>query len=385
MVYSSVFRPRPEQRHVCNLATTHRGKVMASEWALLDTLEVQLYNEERDKVEKVRAVKAAEQRSFLEGQLLEKRRAEQEEKLQEMKEGELLMRDVEAHKLREQAMAAVVRAHHVKVKNERVSMLEATRHAKEQARQQKVQEEAQTLVQIQQQLELEAQRAAAKVQTLKENAVRTREENEVKIRAKKEAEKIQRLMDTEAMKESLLLLEKQDGQGREEAKAFHDMIQARAGKVGQKAVEESRERLDRENRLMKEREEKQEREVQERAERERVKRERAKEEMIRAREEHLRLKEDRALQAKAEAQRLRETAEASLRAEREAEDRKMAGVRAAKVAQAVYLCGQMAEREERSVDEGVGMTEEERRLNRQLIDHATKIVGRPRPLSMRFL
>lgn len=45
--YASVFVPKPEQAHACSLARTQREKAAKSDWALLDTLEVELYNNEK--------------------------------------------------------------------------------------------------------------------------------------------------------------------------------------------------------------------------------------------------------------------------------------------------------------------------------------------------
>ena len=40
--YRSVFRPTPEQELVCGAAKERRGNIATSEWALLDTLGVQV-------------------------------------------------------------------------------------------------------------------------------------------------------------------------------------------------------------------------------------------------------------------------------------------------------------------------------------------------------
>lgn len=59
--FRSVFKPRPDQEHVCSMAREHRDRIAKSEWALLDTLEVQMYLDEKAararqiEAEKVRA------------------------------------------------------------------------------------------------------------------------------------------------------------------------------------------------------------------------------------------------------------------------------------------------------------------------------------------
>ena len=67
--YRSVFRPRPGQEHVCDLTTQHRSKVATSEWALIDTLEVQLCNQDKERRERLALTQAAEQRKHLDKQV----------------------------------------------------------------------------------------------------------------------------------------------------------------------------------------------------------------------------------------------------------------------------------------------------------------------------
>ena len=67
--YKSVFQPRPGQEHVCGLSTGHRTKVDGSEWALLDTLDVQMCNDDRERREALAHTRAAEQRGHLDRQV----------------------------------------------------------------------------------------------------------------------------------------------------------------------------------------------------------------------------------------------------------------------------------------------------------------------------
>ena len=68
--YRSVFRPRPGQEHVCGLTTAHRSKVAASEWALLDTLDVQMTNDDKERRERLVHTRAEEQRAHLDRQVI---------------------------------------------------------------------------------------------------------------------------------------------------------------------------------------------------------------------------------------------------------------------------------------------------------------------------
>ncbi len=68
-VYSSVFQPKPEQQHVCSLASTHRQLVQKSEYAAVDALELQLHNNEMDMRQQRKAASCAAQRHNLEAQV----------------------------------------------------------------------------------------------------------------------------------------------------------------------------------------------------------------------------------------------------------------------------------------------------------------------------
>lgn len=123
--YSSVFRPRPGQEHVCGLTTMHRSKVASSEWALLDTLEVQMINEDKDRRAKLAAERAARTRAQLDHQMAEKELQARAEAAELRREAELLASEVAATKADEAARAEAQRLKNLKAKAERMTQVRA--------------------------------------------------------------------------------------------------------------------------------------------------------------------------------------------------------------------------------------------------------------------
>ncbi|GAX78303.1 hypothetical protein CEUSTIGMA_g5745.t1 [Chlamydomonas eustigma] len=380
--YSSVFRPRPDQEHACHLTTQHRQEIANSEWALLDTLEAHMTNQAREHRHRVVATKAARQRGHLDAQVRDRETILQKESNLRAQEAAILEGEIAACKADEAAAKEALRQQNLKIKADRLSQLEATRQAKQAAEQHRRAEEAKTLAQTKAMLEAEQAAAAAKADVLRLAAACTRQENEEKIRAKKEANEYLKKRDTDLMKANIELLEKQDAEREAAQKAFQESIAARVRGAGTKALDDNRALLERENRLIKQFEEQKEREAQARAQYEKEKRERQKHDLLQARQDHLDLKEQRAAAARDEMNRLRDMAEAKAREEAEAEARKMAGIRARAVNTKDFLSTQITNKEMKSVVDGVGMSEHERRLNKKLLEHASRIVGHPQQLTV---
>jgi hypothetical protein len=380
--YSSVFRPRPDQEHVCHLTTQHRQEVANSEWALLDTLEAHLTNQAREHRHRVVAAKAAMQRGHLDTQVRDHEIKLQQEATLRAQEAAILKGEIAACKADEAASREALRQQNLKIKADRLSQLENTRQAKQAAQQHRQAEEAAILAQTKALLEAEQAAAATKEEALRLAAARTRQENEEKIRTKKEASKYLKQKDADLMKANIELLEKQDADREAAQKAFHDMIGARARGASTKALDDNRALLERENRLIKQFEEQKEREAQAREQYEKEKKDKQKYDLLQARQDYLNLKEQRAAAARDEMQRLKEMAEAKAKEEAEAEARKMAGIRARAVNNKDFLSTQITTKELRSVVDGVGMSEHERRLNKKLLGHASRIVGHPQQLTV---
>lgn len=111
--YKSVFKPRPDQEHVCNLAKARRQNTFNSEYALIDTLEVHLHNQELGQRAAVRARAASAQRTYLDGQVREKQHIEQRELEARARDEEVARREREAALLEEQRKLEAQRAKNV--------------------------------------------------------------------------------------------------------------------------------------------------------------------------------------------------------------------------------------------------------------------------------
>lgn len=385
VTYSSVFQPRLEQKHVCDLATMHRKKLMTSEWALLDTLEVQMYNDERDKSEQIKSLKAAQQRAFLEMQFKERQREEKEAKVVQLKEDAEMLASVEEMKRVERQKFEATRAANIKAKKEKLAMLAEARQAHEEAKIAKREEEKKMLQQIKEAMEQDQAMKEEKVRIEKEHNEKTRRDNEVKLAAKKEEHQKQKAAEVELMKLTLETLEKQDKAREAALKDFHEKIQARGAKSVQKAIEEKRDRQEREERLMKEREMKMEADAQAKVEQEKKKREQQKAMILASREEALAEKTRRLAASQEEKRRQREEAEAVAIMEKEKEYKKMAAIRARAAETRGVIESQLTQRELQLVDEDTGMTEAEKRINAKLLEQARRVVGSPKPLTMKRL
>ena len=385
IVYSSVFKPKPEQKHICDLATQHRQKLTNSEWALLDTLEVSLYNSERDKVTQVKQLKATQQRAFLEMQFTERQQKEEELKRRALADDAALMAKIAQLQAEEKIKLEAQREANIKAKNDKLQMLDATRRLAAELNLAKKDEERKMLARIEEELRKEKIRKEEKVIREKEYNERTLKENEVKIAAKKEEQKRLKVLESDLMKETLATLEKQDRAREAQLTEFHDMIQRRAMGAGQKAVEENKERLEREERLMKEREIKIEIEAQAKEERARLKKEALKAQMLESREKALEEKARKIAAAQEEKRRQREEAQIKAQEEKEREDRKMAAIRACARDNFNFLSTQTLQRELKSIDDGTGMTEAEKRINARLLEQAVRMVGNPHPITMKHL
>lgn len=67
--YRSVFKPQPGQEECCAAAKERRVAVANSEWALLDSLETALCNDEYDQRHKIKAKAAGQLRAVLDAQV----------------------------------------------------------------------------------------------------------------------------------------------------------------------------------------------------------------------------------------------------------------------------------------------------------------------------
>lgn len=382
--YRSVFRPTPEQEVVCGAAKERRGNVATSEWALLDTLGVQMFLDERD--QKQRALRSAQdgQRAYLDKQMAEVEAAKAAELAAKAKERETVLATLVKHKEEEKAAKEAARQANLKIKADREAMLVESRAQRAAALDAKRTEEAKLLATAHAKLDAERAAAAARAAAEKAAMEKTMTDNAARLAARKEAEALERQQDEELMRQTLLTLERQEREREAATKSFHAMIEARASRAGQKAVEENRARQEREERLMKEAEIVAAKRDADKVAAQEAKKAKQRAELAAAREDYLKLKATRIQEAKDEAARLKLDAEAKAAAEKEAEERKMAAIRERTMATKRFVAGQMTETVSRSKVDDVFMTEAERKLNKRLIEQAKAVVQEPKQYSVRL-
>lgn len=383
--YRSVFRPRPEQEHVCSLARTHRDNVKGSEWALLETLEVQMYMDERQRKERqVVAVQTATRRNF-DSQVRKKERERQEELRDKERERQLVLEQTAEYRESERRAAEEARARATQVKNEQIRQLQLKQTAKSKALAKKKEDELKELQQVKAQLDEEKRVAGIKVEQTRLQMQRNTRENDARMRTQAEVLAAQKLRDEELMQEGIRSLNKKEAERGEAMRALFQSAAARANRAGQTAFEERRDRLEREERLMAEAKEQKEREWQLKEARQAAKRENQKKELLDARKEHLALRDHRAAVEKAEVARLRREAEDKDAAEREADERKVRAIRERATNNRTFLTTQMGDKESKMLVDDVGMSERERELNLRLLEQAVRMVGpEPHQLSIKF-
>lgn len=380
--YASVFKPRPEQEHACSLAREHRDKMKNSEWALLDTLEVELFNNEKEWRQRMKAANCNTVKKQLDAQVTARLRNEEKERVMAAREEELVRAEVEANLAEVARKEQEKRERNVKLRVERLGMLNEAREQKAFARDSRRAEEAQMLADIQARLEQEKQHAAIKAEERRKAAEISRAENDARIQALKNAKAQQALLEQEMVREGLRLAEKQ-AQDREEAnRLFKENIEKRVRGAGQKVLEDNRAMIEREERLMKQMEEKMEAAAQAKERAQKEKKQREKEMLLKARQDALSLKEQKALAAKVEVMTMREVADQQARDAQEAQDRKMAAIRERALGNQTFLRTQMDVKEQVNVEEFVGMSEAERQLNARLLKQAVKVVG-PQPRQLK--
>lgn len=246
-------------------------------------------------------------------------------------------------------------------------------------------EEAQMLADIQARLEHEKLLAAQRVEALKVAAAQTKVDNARRIQAKKDAHWAQKQADNEQIQESIRLAEGVDRKRSEEHARFKAMVEARTPGGGQKALEDNRAMIEREERLMQERIAKMELDAQAKDAANKAKKEGHKRMLQQGRADYLAAKERAAAEAHMEMLTLKEMVDRKAREEQEAADRKMAALRARNKANEAFLLQQAHDMEQRNATEFAGMSSAERQLNRRLLQQAQKMVGpSPKQLTAQF-
>lgn len=128
--FRSVFKPRPEQEPVCQLATQRRKLIQNSEWALIDTLEVDMYMREKEARAAALVALQTSQRQALDQQMGEVEAARRREERELQQEREVALAETARYKADQARRAAEERARNIALRNERQNMLQDSRAAK---------------------------------------------------------------------------------------------------------------------------------------------------------------------------------------------------------------------------------------------------------------
>ncbi|KXZ50934.1 hypothetical protein GPECTOR_14g18 [Gonium pectorale] len=380
----TVFMPTKEQMPVCAAAGERRANVAASEWALLDTLEVTLAAAEREAAARAARAAKQQQRAALDRQLSEVQRAKAAAEAAKLVDRQEVMATVAAHHTAQRQRMESTRAAALQVKADRENMLAEARAQREAALAARREEDAKVVARAAAELEAEKAAAAARLAAARERAARDMAENEALRAARRQAEAAQRQADTETsrrMAETMLAQEHaRDGA----AEAIQAAVIARAGRAGTKALDDKRALIEREERLIAEAAKEAERRDAERAAAEAEKRARQKAEAAAVNAALIRAKaENAAAQREAEA-RARAAAEARSASElTDAERALLASREKVKLTKRI-VASQREENHIKAKYDDIFMTDKERQLNARLLEAAVATVGEPKQLTIKF-
>lgn len=384
-LHSSVFKPSFEQQHRAGMAKTQRELHSNSEWALLNTLEVKMYNDERDVVVRERKKVSDEQRKYLDGQVREKEYTVAQTKAEKERERELLRMQLERYKEDEARKAEELLQYRVRLNEDRESQLQDARAAQERAREKKAREDERLATQLKTQAEHEKAEKLRKMEEAKQRAAIAQQENLQRIAARKEAQRLKRLEEEELMQQTLRTLEQQEKDREDRLKEFYANIHKRAENVGQIVVQDRKDREEREARLIKQYENRAAKEAADREREAARKKEKFKAEILKSRAESLAKANESKAAKQAESARIRAELEARAEQERQREADKLAVARQKNLEHKRQLELQMQLEEARRVQDDIMMSEIERKLNRPLLQQAVQTVGVPHPIPVKFL
>lgn len=106
----SVFRPSAEQLAATNGAVQRRQNMATSEWALLDTFEVQMFDQERKQLLLEKREAAVQQRLALDRQMVVQRAKAAAKEQEKREDSEVIMQSVAAYRESERLKAEAVKA-----------------------------------------------------------------------------------------------------------------------------------------------------------------------------------------------------------------------------------------------------------------------------------
>ncbi|GFR48427.1 hypothetical protein Agub_g10323 [Astrephomene gubernaculifera] len=378
----SVFVPTAQQLPVCLAAGERRANVAASEWALLDTLGVTMFDREREREERAVRVLQRQQRVALDGQMAALQQTRREAEAAKAAERQAVLSGVFEHHARTRQRLDSQRVANMQLRKEREGMLAEARAVREASVAARREEEARLVAQERAKLDADRAAAAERAAALRERVARDMMENEVQLVKRRQAEAAQKAADAETSKRMAEMMLSQERAREGVAEAIQAKVMARAGRAGTKALDDKRERIEREDRLIAEATREAERREAEREAADAAKRARQKAEMFAVNEELKRAKAEREAAAREAEQRARAAAEIRSAAERaEAERRQLESRERAALTKRI-VASQAEEARIQAKYADIFMTEQERKLNRELLDEAFITVGEPRQLSV---
>jgi len=382
--YKSVFKPRPEQEHVSSMARERRGRIEGSEWALIDTLEVQLCLDERDARARHTIAQQAGQRRALDAQVADAAGRRAQEQAEKDLDKRVAAEELQRHRQDEVARAAAALQRNTTLRNQRLQMLNDSRAVKDAAKAATRAEESAELKRIDLELGYERQQATLKAAKAKAAAEQGRLDYEVAKQAKLQAVVRQKAEDEALMQQTLATLEKQAVDRETKMKTFMDNVAARADNVGKQAVQENKDRQEREARLIVQFDAKKKVDDAAKDAAAAAKQKAQKQDLIYERQMHVANRAAKAAADRAEVLEARREAEELAQAEADAAQRKVAGIKSRAAAHQDFLRGQMTTKERGQVTDDTGMSEAELRLNARLLNQAVHIVGKPTQYSIKF-
>lgn len=384
-LHSSVFKPTAEQQHLTNLSRTQRDIQCNSEWALVNTFDVQMYNDERDHIRQSRQRAYDEQRRYLDGQIREKEFLTAKANAEKEREKQMVNSQVDKYKEEESKRNEALRLHRMKLNEDRAAQLQAVKDAQQRAREKKARDDERLAAQLKLQQEKDKETALRKAEEAKVRAAAALQENLERIAAKKEADRLRKLEEEKLMQETIRTLERQEKEREDALKEFYANVSRRSDAVGQVVVQDRREREEREAKLQRLYEEKAAKEAAARDRAALKKKEQAKQDILKNRSQYLAAQREKEAAKKSETEKLRIELEAKAVAEKQREIEKQMAWRARNMAVRNEVETQILQSEQRRVEEDARMTETERRINHAILREATKAVGYPHQIPVKFL
>eukprot|EP01026_Neomeris_dumetosa_P054814 TRINITY_DN49450_c0_g1_i3.p1 TRINITY_DN49450_c0_g1~~TRINITY_DN49450_c0_g1_i3.p1 ORF type:complete len:394 (-),score=88.88 TRINITY_DN49450_c0_g1_i3:203-1384(-) len=365
---------------VRQLQEINRRNRSSSEWALLDTLEVVMYNNECDQQRQNLISSRENTRNVLSKQmefLNQRKRAEEEQKVRDKQR---IDSAVEKYENECKEIEKQNRIKNTKMKKERWQQIQEFRDKREADVRRRILEDKQQLKAIQFALEDERKQKEQKALEDNQQLLETLKDNQQRLQAKYFAKLQEKEEDQQLMEEYLRTLEKQEKARQDALGAFQKSVAQRSEKVGRIAIAEAAQRAETEELLLKTFEEQQEKKIRLEAERKKAAHDKFMEQIDRDRKNQMairgKLKEEEKREKEVIAAQLKAQAEQQVSEDQEALDRR----RRRNIEHQKAILAQIKEREERDVLDDTYMTRQERKLNAQLIHQAKTLVGGPKAI-----